>query len=81
MLIGRIEGCTRILGIQQGYEGLPVRDELMNAGTDDAYPVMTTAWQPTPDEIAAIVAGASIHVRILGTEHPPIKVEVGDRPD
>ncbi|WP_280178553.1 hypothetical protein [Methylobacterium gnaphalii] len=41
---------------------------------------MTTAWIPTPDEVAAIVAGAPIHVRILGTVHPPIMVSIGEPP-
>ena len=39
---------------------------------------MTTAWIPTPEEIAAILAGAPIHVRIIGTAHPPIMVTTGD---
>ena len=42
---------------------------------------MTTAWLPTPDELVALLAGAPIHVRILGTAHPPIMVEVGAAPE
>lgn len=30
MQIGRVEGCTRVLGKSQGYLGLPVRDETIN---------------------------------------------------
>lgn len=40
-----------------------------------------TAWLPTPREIEAIVMGAPVHVRILGTQHPPIMVEVGEVPE
>lgn len=82
MQIGRISGTTRVLGKSQGYLGLPVRDELINEATNGpGTPAMTTAWIPTPDEINRINQGASIHVRILGTSHPPIMVEVGEVPE
>lgn len=32
MEVARIEGTTRVLGKSQGYYGLPVRDELVQAG-------------------------------------------------
>jgi hypothetical protein len=44
-------------------------------------PQMTTAWLPTPEEIIAIVGGAAIYVRILGSSHPPILVDVGPVPE
>lgn len=82
MEIGRIQGCTRVLGKSQGYYGLPVRDEVMNDSvTGPDTPVMVTAWFPSPDELDAINAGAPIHLRIVGTAHPPCMVGVGDRPD
>lgn len=78
MEIGRIEGATRVLGKSQGYLGLPVRDEVVRCTVNgSATPCMTTAWLPSPDELAALLAGAAIHVRILGTAHPPIMVGVG----
>lgn len=82
MQIGRIEGATRVIGLRQGYLGLPLRDEVINCsvGGPDT-PRMVTAWLPTPAEIAAIVAGAAIHVGIIGTSHPPIMVMVGPVPD
>lgn len=76
MQAGRIENATRVLGQSQGYMGLPVRDECCEDGT----PIMTTSWLPLPHEIAAIVAGAPIHVSILGTSHPPIVLKVGEAP-
>jgi len=39
---------------------------------------MVTAWHPTPKELEALNAGAPVHVRILGREHPPIMVDVGE---
>lgn len=81
MQIGRIEGCTRVLGKSQGYLGLPLRDEIINCtvGGEGTH-VMVTAWFPTPDEIARINAGAPVHLRIVGTGHPPVMLTVGDVP-
>lgn len=77
MHIGRIEGATRVLGKSQGYLGLPLRDELVNCSVNgDTTPSTVTAWLPTPEELAALNAGAAIHVRILGTNHPPIMLSV-----
>jgi len=81
MEIGRISGCTRVLGKSQGYYGLPIRDEVMNDSvTGPNTPVMVTAWFPTPDELAAINAGAPVHLRIVGTSHPPVMMAVGEIP-
>lgn len=77
MQIGRIKGCTRVLGKAQGYMGLPVLDETRASGN----PSMVTAWLPTPKELELLNAGASVHVRILGNIHPPMLVEVGELPD
>jgi len=82
MQVGHIEGATRVLGKSQGYMGLPVRDEAIRCtvnGTDT--PSMVTAWIPTPRELGALNAGASVHVRILGRSHPPITVDVGEAPN
>lgn len=76
MLIARIDGATRICGEGQGYEPLPIRDETM-----DGWPVMVTAWTPTPAELQALVAGASVQVRILGKVPPPMIVGVGPVPE
>ncbi len=82
MLIGRIDGATRVLGKSQGYLGLPVRDGVINCsvGGEDT-PCMTTAWMPTPAELEALNAGAAIHVTLIGTAHPPIMLEVGPAPE
>lgn len=77
MLIARIPNATRTLGKQQGYLGLPLRDEVRNTTVDGpTTPVMVTAWEPTPDELERINAGEKIHLCILGTEHPPVMLEV-----
>lgn len=81
MEIGRIEGATRVIGKSQGYYGLPLRDETINervSGPDT--PVMVSAWFPTPDELAALNSGAPVHLRIIGTAHPPVMLGVGEVP-
>jgi hypothetical protein len=81
MEIGRITGCTRVVGQSQGYMGLPLRDELVNCDVGGIMPSMVTAWFPTPDELAALNAGAPVHVRILGSVPPPMMLFTGEAPD
>jgi hypothetical protein len=95
MEIGRIQGATRVLGKSQGYYGLPIRDEAKNLGDlphmlltlrdtpvdGPNTPTMVTAWLPSPDELAALAAGAPILVSLVGTGHPPIMVSVGSAPE
>ena len=81
MMIGRIENATRVIGKTQGYLGLPLRDEVVNCSVNgEGTPAMTTAWLPTPEELVALNAGAAVHVRIIGTQHPPIMLDVGTPP-
>ena len=81
MLIRMIEGATRIIGKSQGYLGLPLRDEVIPCDVNGPEtPAMVTAWEPTPDELAALNAGAAVHLRVLGTVHPPVLVFVGPAP-
>lgn len=81
MQIGMIEGHTRICGRSQGYAGLPIRDSVVNCTVNGEVPAMTSAWLPTPEQIARIVAGAAVHVQILGTVPPPMLVDVGPLPE
>lgn len=81
MQVGVIQGANRIVGKAQGYLGLPIRDEIINCSVNGPNtPSMVTAWLPTPAELAALNAGAAIHVRILGAVPPPMMVEVGPIP-
>jgi len=80
MIIAHIEGATRTVGASQGYRGLPLRDEPINCAVNGITPSMVTAWEPTPDELARLNAGAKVHVRILGDVPPPMLVTVGDEP-
>lgn len=66
----RIEGCTRVCGKAQGYIGLHIRDEVI-----DGRPVMATAWEPTPGQLAILNAGGKIVLRLGGTIPPPMKID------
>lgn len=81
MNIGRIENATRVLGQRQGYLGLPIRDEPVNDSVNGpGTPSMVSAWIPNPDEIDRIVRGGPIYLRLLGTDHPPVILTVGEPP-
>lgn len=83
MLIKRIEGATRTIGKEQGYHGLPIRDELINCKVNGPEtPQMTTAWEPTPDELLRLLCGGSVLLHILGgPNHPPVSIDVGNPPE
>lgn len=81
MIIKHIEGATRVIGKSQGYIGLPLRDEMISCTVNGPMtPSMITAWEPTPDEIARINAGAPVLLRVLGDAHPPVMLSVGEAP-
>lgn len=74
-----IDGATRILG-GPGLEDLHIKDvtfkrnHLELTGT----PGMVSAWEPTPAELKRIARGAPILLKILGADHPPVMIEVGE---
>lgn len=84
MLIKRIEGATRNLGAPSGWDPdihgmcsvLPIAD-IPDPTTGNW---MVSAWEPTPEEIARIVAGGSIHLWVQGTLHPVVSMTVGGEP-
>ncbi len=76
MLIARIFGFTRVLAENQPeYLSMPIRDEMGPHGAQ-----MVSAWEPTEQELARLVNGAKIELKVLGTIHPAVSVEVGDVP-
>lgn len=82
MEIGRIQGCTRVIGRSQGYHGLPLRDIRINDSvTGPETPAMESAWFPSVDEIAALLAGAPLILRVCGSGHPPVMLYVGEVPE
>lgn len=77
MMIKRIPGATRVLGKEQGFTGLPIRDTHINfADNGPDTPCMETLWEPTPAELEKLNRGGYIKLRVLGTGHPPVMLEV-----
>lgn len=46
-----------------------------------SVPSMVTAWEPTPDELERLNKGAPVYLRIVGSGHPPVMLEVGEVPE
>lgn len=75
MMPAAIPGATARIGKSQGYKGLVVRQEDF-----DGVAGMTSAWEPTPAEIVALMGGAKVHISVLGAQ-PPMMVSVGEIPN
>lgn len=80
MDIDRIPGATVMLGAPEGW------DERIDGVACNVLPAIydgqafVSQWKPTPEEIAAIFAGAPIHLHVYGDAHPPVAVTVGPTP-
>lgn len=75
MIIGHIEGATRVLGAPADspeVKPLAIRDVMYSDGSS----AVMSAWLPTPEEIAAIRAGEPVYLCIFGTNMPPAFVGV-----
>lgn len=80
MEIKRIEGATRTFGAPHDWDaetngkcyGLPVRDV-----DCEGTPFMVSAWEPTPQEMQALLAGETIKLWISGSVHPVVSATVG----
>lgn len=89
MIAGRIEGATHCLGAPAGWEAateipcgtLPVRFEIVEDGAGGRLSSFVSAWLPTPEQLERIAAGAPVLLRIIGTSHPPVAIDVGQAPE
>lgn len=43
---------------------------------DEGRPSMESLWQPSPDELAALLVGRPLRLRIQGTTHPVVSIAV-----
>lgn len=77
MLPLRISNATRILAeTQDEYYALAILDEVI-----DGQPQMTSVWEPTPKELADLMAGGAVRLTILGTGHPPVMLTTQPPPE
>lgn len=51
--------------------GLPVR-----ITRDEHHTMMTSFWRPSPDDLAALNAGACVSLTVLGLSHPVVALGV-----
>jgi hypothetical protein len=80
MLPLRIPKADRYLGAPLGWKPdengpcghLAIRDMDTTAG-----PAMMSLWEPTPDELERLNAGAKVSLLVVGTIHPPVSISVG----
>lgn len=75
MIIGHIEGATRILQAPPGRPDvapLAIRDVVYEDGTR----AVMSAWMPTPEELARLNAGEPVYLILFGTTMPPAYVGV-----
>lgn len=84
MLPAMIENHTDIIGAPPDWDrethggpclGLPVRVE-----QNDGLRWLASAWRPSPDELAALNRGASVHLRVSAPQHPVVSMGVGPVP-
>ena len=76
-----ISNATRNLGKPIDWDderdgpcgSLAIRDTRLNGA-----PCMLSAWQPSPEELAALNAGAKIYLHVIGGIHPPVAISVGE---
>jgi hypothetical protein len=76
MLPMRISNATRVLAeTQDEYHALAILDEEV-----DGVNYMTSLWEPTPRELAALIAGGHVRLTILGCAHPPVMISAQEPP-
>lgn len=70
----RIKGATGVLGPPAGWDHAtaPVVDLYVRQDVYFGRPTVASAWQPSEEDIANILAGEPIILRIFGTGHPPV---------
>lgn len=69
-----IKGETTVFAKNQPeYQNLSIRDEPSGDGN-----VMVSEWSFTPVELLRLLKGAPIQLKIIGNQHPPVMLEVGE---
>lgn len=78
MIPGRIANATVRLGAPKGWDedrdGLCAGLDVLVRGNE-----FTSCWEPTPDELERIAAGAKVYLTVVGGQ-PPVALQVGDAP-
>lgn len=68
-----IKHATRVLGPPPSWEGERQCDPLAIRDRGD---MMQSAWRPSIEEIALMVAGGAVVLSVWGNAHPPVAITV-----
>ena len=80
MIVNVIEGYTHIVGREDGYNGLPLRSEIIDMDGEDVR-VMASSWSPSPSELNTLLRGGTVVLRVAGRVHPPVSMDVEPPPE
>lgn len=72
----KIEGANLVLGKPSNWTDRECGSLHAYRDTADGVTITTSAWKPTPDELAAINSGATVYLTVWGQAHPPVSVWV-----
>jgi hypothetical protein len=76
MIIGRIRDSNFVYRAPEGVDNCS--DLHVRVTHEDGVRVMTSAWMPTPEELARLNAGEPIHLHIYGAGHPVVALSVAN---
>lgn len=71
-----IEGWNKKWTTPEGWSKDRCGDLHVKEEMENGIPVMSSAWEPTPAELAILNAGGSVVLGIIGVAHPPVKLYV-----
>ncbi len=75
----RIENANLELGAPRNWD-IDQHGECRALGVMDDGASFWSQWRPSPDELAALNAGAPVFLRVFGRSHPPVAVMAGRTP-
>lgn len=74
MIPRRIQGTTHYLGAPKGWTP-EISGHCGHLAVRQDGPAFESVWEPTPDEIEAIIQGGSVILRVFGGQ-PPVALYV-----
>lgn len=74
MTPGEIRFATRALGAPPDWD--PRQGECATLPIRDRDGTMQSAWYPTVEEIALMIAGGPVILSVWGSSHPPVAITV-----
>lgn len=76
MQVGRIRGSNFVYRAPPGMDSC--QDLHVHVSEENGLRIISSAWLPTPEEVARICAGQPIFLHIYGSGHPVVAMSVPD---